>query len=80
MCCHALRRVAEEIRECCRDIDKFISNVKNVLVKFPLRVKQIQQYAPSLTLPPHPVLTRCGMWLDVATRYIEKITVIEVIF
>jgi hypothetical protein len=48
---HALHRVAEEIRGSYPDVDKLISNVKNVFVKAPLRVQQFKQEAPSLRLP-----------------------------
>jgi uncharacterized protein (UPF0371 family) len=42
------------------------SNVKKIFLKASLRVEKFKQEAPSLSLPPKPVvLTRWGTWLDV---------------
>jgi hypothetical protein len=77
---HTLHRVGHEIRGSYPVVDKLISNVKKVFIKAPLRVQQFKQEAPSLPLPPHPVLTHWGMWLDAALYYCENCTAIEDIF
>jgi hypothetical protein len=76
----ALHRVTEEIRGSYSEEDKLISNVKKVFVKAPLRDQQFEQEAPSLTLPPYPVLTRWGTWLDAALYYCENYTSTEDVF
>ena len=48
-----------------------------MFVKAPLRVQKYKQLAPSLPLPPQPVLTRWGTWLDAAEYYCENYAVIE---
>jgi hypothetical protein len=70
--------VAGEIRENYSDVDKLMSNVKKVLVKASLRVKKFKQDAPSMSLPPQPVLKRWGTWLD-AMMYCEKYSTTKVI-
>jgi hypothetical protein len=49
---HALHRVAKEIRENYRDVDKLISDVKKMFVKAPVRVQKFKQDTPLLSLPP----------------------------
>jgi hypothetical protein len=63
---HAFHSVAKEIRGSYPDVDKLISYVKKGFIKAPMRVQQFKQEAPSLPLPPHPVLTCWGTWLDAA--------------
>ena len=66
---HGLLRVAEEIRG--NYPDSLISNVKKVFLNAALRVEKFKQEAPSLSLPPSPVLTRWRTWLDTAMCYCE---------
>ena len=54
---HALHRVAEDVRESYSDVDKFIANGKKIFVKAPLRLQKFKEEAPSLPLPPKPLLT-----------------------
>ena len=54
-----------------------ISNVKKIFLKASLRVEKFKQEAPSLSLPPKPVLTRWGTWLDAAMYYCENYSTIE---
>lgn len=77
---HALHRVAEEVRESYSDVDKLIANGKKIFVKAPLRLQKFKEEAPSLPLPPKPILTRWGTWLDAADYYCTHYSVIENIF
>jgi exonuclease VII small subunit len=54
-----------------------ISNVKKIFLKASLRVEKFKQEAPSLSLPPKPVLTCWGTWLDAAMYYCENYSTIE---
>jgi hypothetical protein len=74
---HSLHRAADEIRGNYPDVDSLISNVKKIFLKAPLRVEKFKQAAPSLSLPPKPVLTRWGTWLDAVMYYCENYSTIE---
>jgi hypothetical protein len=74
---HGLHRVAEEIRGNYLDVDSLISTVKKIFLKAPLTVKKFKQEAPSLSLPPKPVLTCWGTWLDAAMYYCENYSTID---
>jgi hypothetical protein len=74
---HGLHRVAEEIRGNYPEADSLISNVKKIFLKASLRVEKFKQEAPSLSLPPSPVLIRWGTWLDAAMYYCENYSTIE---
>jgi hypothetical protein len=74
---HALHRVAKEIRDNYRDVDKLISDVKKMFVKAPVRVQKFKQDTPLLTLPPQPVLTHWGMWLEASLYYSENYSTVK---
>jgi hypothetical protein len=75
-----LNREAEEVRGNFPDADRLISNGKKIFVKAPLRVHKFKKEAPLLSLPPYPIITRCGTWLDAAAYYCENYTIIETVF
>ncbi|PNF39209.1 hypothetical protein B7P43_G01301 [Cryptotermes secundus] len=77
---HALHRVAEEVRGHFPDVDRLVSNGKKIFIKAPLRVQKFKQEAPLLPLPPQPVVTRWGTWLDAVAYYCENYTAIEKMF
>lgn len=66
---HALHRISEQIRLEYHDVDLLISNVKKIFLKAPRRVKLLKEMYPSLPLPPQPVITRWGTWLEAASYY-----------
>jgi hypothetical protein len=57
---HALHRVAEEVRGRNPEVDQLIANGKKIFIKSPLRVQKFKEEAPTLPLPPPPIVTRCG--------------------
>ena len=77
--CHGLHRIAEEIRINFPNVDKLISNVKKVFLKAPSRKEVFQNVAPDLALPPQPVLTRWGTWLNAALYYAKNLDTIKTI-
>lgn len=66
---HGLHRIAEEIRSCYSNVNTFISNVKKIFLKSPSRVAKFREMAPGVALPPQPIVTRWGTWLDAAVYY-----------
>lgn len=77
--CHGLHRIAEEIRMNFPDVDKLISNVKKIFLKAPSRIDMFKNTAPDLALPPQPVLTRWGTWLNAALYYANNFDTIKTI-
>jgi hypothetical protein len=58
-------------------VNKLISNTKKVFLKAPLRREVYTEKCPNLKLPPEPVLTRWGTWLEAAVFYQENFTAIK---
>lgn len=74
---HALHRVSEQIRSEYNDVDILISNVKKVFLKAPSRVNILKEKYPDLPLPPQPVITRWGTWLQAASYYAQHLDKIK---
>lgn len=74
---HGCNRVAEHIRCEFSDVNVLISSVKKVFVKSPLRVQLYREKLPNVPLPPEPVLTRWGTWLEAAIFYAEHFVAIK---
>lgn len=74
---HGLHRVAEEIRNQFPQVDELISNVKKVFLKAPSRTILFRNMAPNLALPPQPILTRWGTWLNAAFYYCDNLEIIK---
>lgn len=68
---HALHRVAESIRDASTITNSLVSNVRKIFVKAPTRVQLYKERYPDIRLPPEPILTRWGTWLDAAMFYAE---------
>lgn len=63
---HGLNLVAETVRGNFENVDALIANTKKVFLKAPLRVQRYKDILPNVPLPPEPVLTRWGTWLEAA--------------
>lgn len=70
---HGLQRVCEKLREVCPIANKIITNGKQIFTKSPLRVSLFREINPDIPLPPQPVITRWGTWLDAALYYSKYI-------
>ena len=70
---HALHRVAETIRNEFPRVNSLVSNMKKVFCKSPSRVALFRQILPSISLPPKPVITRWGTWIDAVVYYAEHL-------
>ena len=66
---HMVYRVAEEIQRNYPGVDKIISIGKKELIKASLWVQKIKYIAPTLALPPQPVMIHWGTWMDAAIYY-----------
>ncbi|VVC34389.1 Ribonuclease H-like domain,Domain of unknown function DUF659 [Cinara cedri] len=77
---HGIHRVAEEIRGQFHTVDDLISSVKKTFRKAPSRVLLFKTEAPGIKLPPEPITTRWGTWLDAAIYYCEHFeTIVRII-
>lgn len=74
---HGINRVAECIREQFPLVNDLINYIKKVFLKAPIRIQFYKEHAPNLALPPQPVITRWGTWLDAAGFYADNYEVIE---
>ncbi|VVC24287.1 Hypothetical protein CINCED_3A023829 [Cinara cedri] len=72
MLVHGFHRVAEEVRSYFNTVDQLISSVKQVFLKTPYRTRIIKNEAPDIPMPPQPILTRWGTWLNAAKYYCEN--------
>jgi hypothetical protein len=68
----SLNRVAETIRLQFPLVNALISQGKKIFLKAPLRVQIFKEKMPGIPLPPQPVLTRWGTWLDAAMYYADN--------
>lgn len=70
---HALHRLAEEIRANFPEVNALISSVKKVFVKAPSRVMLFTEMMQDIRLPPQPIITRWGTWIEAALYYSEHL-------
>jgi hypothetical protein len=66
---HGINRIAETIRLQFPLVNELVKSGKKIFVKAPLRVQHFKRALPNVSLPPEPVLTRWGTWLDAAVYY-----------
>src|SRR5690606_31384608 len=59
---------AEEVRAQFPRVDRFVSNVKKIFLKAPSRGELFKAML-DIPLPPKPVLTRWGTWIEAALYY-----------
>lgn len=61
---HMLHRVAEKVRDIHPKVNKLINNVKKTFLKAPSRVQIYKEVLPDVPLPPEPIITRWGTWIE----------------
>lgn len=76
---HGLHRLAEHIRSKFDNVNALISNMKSVFLKSPKRIRYFRDNAMDAPLPPSPVVTRWGTWLNAAIYYADHFELIEFI-
>ncbi|KAE9521868.1 hypothetical protein AGLY_017750 [Aphis glycines] len=71
-CAHSLHRIAEQIRGQFGTVDELISDMKKIFRKAPYRVEMFKLEAPGIKLPPEPIITRWGSWIEAPIYYYEN--------
>lgn len=61
---HAIHNLCEYIAKLYPNVNDLISNGKKIIVKSNERRNSFKQMFPQLTLPPEPVRTRWGQWIN----------------
>lgn len=74
---HGIHRVAETIRSHFPDVNILISSVKKVFLKAQSRKNAFIQMANGCPLPPVPVITRWGSWLNAAIYYANNFELVS---
>jgi len=70
---HGIHRVAETIRSNFLKVDKLIAKVKQIFLKAPFRTLLFkEEEALGINLPPQPIITRWGAWINAASYYCEN--------
>lgn len=74
---HGVHRLAEEVRCMFGNVNNLISSTKKVFLKSPARIKAYKEKLPSVPLPPEPVVTRWGTWLEAVVFYNQHFDAIK---
>ncbi|KAG7160353.1 CGG triplet repeat-binding protein 1-like 3, partial [Homarus americanus] len=75
---HGLHRVAELARAVMPDVNVLISTVKKVFLKASSRKERFRQIAGTVPLPPSPVVTRWGTWIEAALYYADNFETVNI--
>lgn len=74
---HGVHRLAEEVRSTFGNVNKLISSTKKVFLKAPARNKAYKEKLSNVPLPPEPVVTRWGTWIEAVLFYNENFEAIK---
>lgn len=74
---HGLHRLSEFIRSKFENVDKLISGMKTTFLKCPARIRYFKENGAGAPLPPSPIITRWGTWLEAAFYYADYFELIE---
>lgn len=66
---HGIHRISECLRNEYSTVDKLIATIKKVFLKAPSRIIKLRELFPNLPLPPQPIITRWGTWLNAVEYY-----------
>ena len=76
---HGFHRVTELIRDSFPQVNSLISNVKKIFKKSPSRISFFKEYAHGIPLPPEPIITRWGTWLEAVEYYANNYEIIKIV-
>ncbi|KAL4107434.1 hypothetical protein QTP88_017776 [Uroleucon formosanum] len=68
---HGFHRVSVTIRCNYSEVDQLIATIKKIFLKAPSRVSKFKEMYPDLNLPPEPIITRWGTWLEAVQYYCD---------
>ena len=74
---HGLSRVAEQIRIEYSTVNSWIVAVKRIFIKAPGRIHEFRAAHPDVPLPPEPIITRWGTWLEAVIYYARYFHIFE---
>uniref|UniRef100_A0A0A9WTT0 DUF659 domain-containing protein n=1 Tax=Lygus hesperus TaxID=30085 RepID=A0A0A9WTT0_LYGHE len=75
---HGLHRVAEHRRELMPEMNKLVSSAKEIFVKAqPSQVLVFKEAYPKCALPPEPIITSWGTWIEACLYYAERHSKLE---
>lgn len=74
---HGLHRVAETVRDLFPEVNTLISATKKVFLKAPYRIQCYKQRLPDTPLPPEPVITRWGTWIEAVNFYSDNFEAVK---
>ena len=66
---HGIHRIAERVKTMFTNVNKLIADRKKIFLKSPFRARQLKLIAPNLALPPRPIITRWGTWIEAVNYY-----------
>lgn len=66
---HAMHNVVGTIRTCYKKVDDVIMGIKDLFTNSHSRVSTFKRIAPKTKLPPSPVVTRFGKWVEASAYY-----------
>jgi len=69
---HGIHRIAEKIMDIFHEINDLINNGKKIILKAPYRIQLYHEMLPNTPLPPQPIITRWGAWLESAIFYADN--------
>jgi hypothetical protein len=58
------------------NVNKLVANGKKIFVISPTRIELFKNKASDTPLPPNPVITRWGTWLDAIVYYAENLEIV----
>lgn len=74
---HGLHRLAKNIWSHFPRVDKLVAKAKQVFLKALSRILLFKTEAPGVPLPPEPVLTRWGTWVEATSYYCQYLSKYE---
>lgn len=77
---HGLHNAADFIRLQFPRVNSLIASCKAVFVKAHTRCQRFKEILPNVPLPPEPVITRWGTWLEAACYYASHLRDIQRVF
>lgn len=70
-------RYTEFVREEYENVDCLVSECKKIFLKAPSRITIYKERCPHLPLPPAPVITRWGTWIEAVIFYADNYVALE---